>query len=265
LVALAFAGVGGAVVKYTIFTIQNNQGARLSGTDVYCYNTILPGVRSFACDRHGVPGRSYGIAISKSGVDALHYFSATSNNATLVRRFNNQGSAGQTGAKVTLLHAGDQVTVAGSGLTCAVSSGNGPRTVVCGKGNAQSPTPGTYAFGIADAAAIVFKAAPNGTPTLVARKAQPRLSGAGIPDSIAAARRLTVAAGAMLPVAGTHVVCLVNEIKQTFKVICGLVTSPTAQTYITNTYFGAVSPALLLLGLQLPGKLALTVIRRAQP
>jgi hypothetical protein len=265
LVALAMAGVGGAMIKNTIFTIRDNHGARLSGTDVYCYSTHLPGLQSFVCDRHGAPGRSYGIAVNKSGVVALHYLSATSNNATIVRRFNNRSSAGQNVAKVVVLHAGDQVTVRGARLACAVSSGNGPRTVICGKGTAQTPLPGTYVLGIADAAALVFKAARNGTPTLVARKTQPELPGAGIPDSTAAARRLTVGAGAILPVAGTHVVCAVNEIKHAFTITCGLVTSPTAATYITNTYFGAVTHSELLLARKLPGNLSLTVIQRAQP
>jgi hypothetical protein len=265
LVALAMAGVGGAVIKNTIFTIRDNHGARLSGTDVYCYSTRSPGVQSFVCDRHGAPGRTYGIAVNKSGVVALHYFSATSNNASLVRRFNNQSSTSQTTARVVVLHAGDQVTVAGSDLTCAVSSGTGPRTIVCGKGNAHRPSPGAYAFGIADAAAIVLKARPNGTPALVAREAQPRLTGAGIPDSTAVARSLTVGAGTILPVAGTHVVCGVTEIKQTFTVTCGLVTSPKAATYITSTYFGTVSPSVLLLGRKLAGNKSLTVVQRAQP
>ena len=58
------AAVAGGVVRYTIFTIQNDRGARLSGTDVHCDKHYLAGVRSFPSpDRRGAPGRSYGDAV----------------------------------------------------------------------------------------------------------------------------------------------------------------------------------------------------------
>ena len=39
LVALALAGVAGAVIRLTVLTIGDGKYARLSGTDIYCLNT----------------------------------------------------------------------------------------------------------------------------------------------------------------------------------------------------------------------------------
>jgi hypothetical protein len=52
-VSLALAGVSGAVIRSTIFTIQPSHYARLAGTDVYCLNqeSQVKGFGRFFCGR----------------------------------------------------------------------------------------------------------------------------------------------------------------------------------------------------------------------
>jgi len=84
LVALIMAGAAGAVVRYTIFTIQTNQSARLSGTNVYCQHLLAqPYSNEFLCavwgPRHGVPN-AYGFYIAQGGLFAVRW---SSNGKTL--------------------------------------------------------------------------------------------------------------------------------------------------------------------------------------
>src|SRR4029077_4111181 len=112
-----------------------------------------------------------------------------------------------SGTTLIVLSPGDRVAVAGTGLQCTVSHAP-PRTIVCGIGTASRPTPGSYAFAVADNAALLLKALPSGQPTLVVEKRQPNLTGAGFPLTIKPPRARTARRNTALEVAGTHIVCL---------------------------------------------------------
>jgi hypothetical protein len=91
LVALASAGVGGAVVKYTIFTIQYQHFARLSGTKVFCVNSVNSHQqRAFLCSvslPRGVP-RTYLVAVGQAGMEVGRW-SATGSTPSTLRKFAN--------------------------------------------------------------------------------------------------------------------------------------------------------------------------------
>jgi hypothetical protein len=77
--ALALAGAGGAVIRYTIFTIKPSHYARLAGTDVYCLNqdSQIKSLARFYCGRRTNAARNDGWAYSNAvevyphGLDAL--------------------------------------------------------------------------------------------------------------------------------------------------------------------------------------------------
>jgi hypothetical protein len=76
LVALLAAGAAGAVVQYTIFTITPGNFARLSGTNVYCLNTVsTTSVRSFSCSNWMFAGAAHqlsgsrGVIVNEAGVE----------------------------------------------------------------------------------------------------------------------------------------------------------------------------------------------------
>jgi hypothetical protein len=70
--ALALAGAGGAVIRYTIFTIKPSHYARLAGTDVYCQHGINKTKQhAFTCvienGTHPTP-KTYTIVLGQPGV-----------------------------------------------------------------------------------------------------------------------------------------------------------------------------------------------------
>jgi hypothetical protein len=119
---------------------------------------------------------------------------------------------------------GDAVVVGGSKLNCMVSEAAGkPITLVCGEGPVGRPTPGTYAFALADTAALVLRSSATGRPELVARVAQPsKLPGAFPRPSDRPPRMLRLAVGRVFDVAGTDIYCGVTTENRSPSVTCGL-------------------------------------------
>lgn len=175
----------------------------------------------------------------------------------------NAGSR-SAGDVLVALNAGDRVSVSGTHLRCAVSSGL-PRTIVCGLGDEQKPFAGTYGFAVADHAALFLKASASGQPRLVLRKTQPKLVGAPFPSTSGAPRTRTVKLGTVLEVSGTHVLCLVTPDPPGLPaVVCGLHT-PRFDVFVYGAYLGVVTPRYASLQNK-PGHDSLTtVIRRKQP
>jgi hypothetical protein len=175
-------------------------------------------------------------------------------------------SRGSAAAPVTLA-AGDRVVVEGSRLTCAVSTGSGaanPTTIVCGEGNIASPSPGTYAFALADAAVLVLKASASGQPALVVRKEQPTAIGGPFPLSKrGASQSLRVAVGGVFVVGGTDVLCAVTKQSGEPSITCGLAAS--SGTFVVGSYAAVLSKRLVVLSRLLPNDVPKTITVVAQP
>ena len=165
------------------------------------------------------------------------------------------------------LAAGDRVVVPGSPLTCAVSTGSGaanPTTIVCGEGNIASPTPGTYAFALADAAALVLKSSVSGQPLLVVRKQQPTASGRPFAVSTrSVSQSIRVAVGGVFVVGGTDVLCAVTKQSGSPSITCGLAAG--SGTFVVGSYAAVLSKRLVVLSRLLPHDMPKTITVVAQP
>src|SRR5579862_2573407 len=120
------------------------------------------------------------------------------------------GHAGAAAGAPVLLRPGDKVVVRGSQLRCAVSTASSttsPRTILCGKGDVQSPAPGTYVLAFADAAALVIRSSPKRQPQLVAQKRQPSTTLTTKQSSRPSGKTFTVSPDTLLVLGGTDVVC----------------------------------------------------------
>ena len=169
-----------------------------------------------------------------------------------------------SGASVSRLYrlgAGDQFSVKGTSLHCAISAST-PITIVCGLG-AASPKPGSYAFAVADSTLLVLKASAAGAPVEVKNEPEPHGSGPLFPGSSAAAHTVTVGLNAVITVGGTHVFCAVErQSGQTF-VTCGPATANAS--FFVKSYVGAVSPSTLYVIQKLDQKRTRTVITKREP
>ena len=174
---------------------------------------------------------------------------------------------GRRSAAPVMLAAGDRVVVTGSRLTCAVSTGPGaanPTTIVCGEGNIASPPPGTYAFALADAAALVLKASASGQPVLVVRKKQPTALGRPFPLSTrGASQSVRVAIGGVFVVGGTDVLCVVTKQSGEPAITCGLAAS--SGTFVVGSYAAVLSKRLVVLSRLLPHDALKTITAVTQP
>jgi hypothetical protein len=89
--ALVVAGSAGALVRSMIFTIQYQHYARLSGTKVFCANSINSHKqRAFLCSvllPRGVP-RTYLVAVGQPGMEVGRW-SATGSTLSTLRKFAN--------------------------------------------------------------------------------------------------------------------------------------------------------------------------------
>jgi hypothetical protein len=166
------------------------------------------------------------------------------------------------------MRAGDQIVVTGSQLRCVVStasSASHPPTLVCGVGDVQSPLPGTYAFAIADKAALVIKSSAARQPELVVQEAEPAPKGMLFPvASSRAAATLKVGPGAILLVGGSDVLCSVSSQAGTPTLTCGLAAGGSG-TFIIGSYVGVISQHLALLSKLLSPDRFDTVFSKTQP
>lgn len=173
---------------------------------------------------------------------------------------------GLAAAPVTLA-AGDRLVVTGSRLACAVSTGSGaanPTTIVCGEGNIASPSPGTYAFALADAAALVLKASVSGQPVLVVRKQQPTASSRPFPLSTrSASQSVRVGVGGVFVVGGTDVLCAVTKQSGAPAITCGLAAG--SGTFVAGSYAAVLSKRLVVLTRLLPHGALKTITVVSQP
>jgi hypothetical protein len=97
LLALVFAGVGGAVVKYTIFRVNRGQWAALSGTNIDCRNELSLGpniVPGFNCILYGARpgsgpvGRTYELFVTVPAI-VIERLTPSGKGRTIVRSYNN--------------------------------------------------------------------------------------------------------------------------------------------------------------------------------
>jgi hypothetical protein len=170
-------------------------------------------------------------------------------------------------ARSITLRTGDQLVVTGSKLRCIVStaaSASHPPTLVCGVGDVQSPLPGTYAFGIADAASLVLKATATRQPTLVVEKDEPSTNGASFPAVSRPTKKYTVAPGTIVLLGGSDVLCSVSSQGGASTLTCGLAAGGSG-TFIVGSYVGVISQRLAVLSKLLPNNKVETIVARTQP
>ena len=166
-----------------------------------------------------------------------------------------------------LLRPGDKVVVRGSELRCAVSTASAttsPRTILCGKGDVQSPAPGTYVLAFADAAALVIRSSSKRQPQLVVQKTQPGTSLTTKESTRASGKTFTVNPDTLLVLGGTDVVCDVTTESGAPALTCGLFAGGKG-TFIVGSYVGVLSDKVALLSQLLAGNKVKTVFSHAQP
>lgn len=165
------------------------------------------------------------------------------------------------------LRAGDELVVSGTHLHCAVSTASGaphPTTIVCGEGDLESPLPGTYAFALADQAALVIKSSATRQPELVIREAQPAESRATPASPRRSARTVSVRPGAIVLIGGSDVLCAVSSQAGTPTLTCGLAAGGSG-TFIIDSYVGVLSERYALLTQLLSNSTFRSVVSRTQP
>jgi len=173
---------------------------------------------------------------------------------------------GRASAPVTLA-AGEQITVSGSRLNCIVSTGSSaahPTTIVCGEGNLLKPSPGTYAFAMADAAALVLKSSASSQPVLVAREAQPSsVSGVFPLAKHASSQSIRLGLGRVFVVGGTDVLCAVTEQGGGLAITCGL--AARAGTFVVGSDVALIAKRSVVLSRFLGHNKFKTITDVAQP
>lgn len=161
------------------------------------------------------------------------------------------------------LRAGDEVAVAGSRLTCVVSSGPGAATLVCGVGADGLPDPSTFAFAIADSAAVLLGASASGQPRLVGR----RLQTVTVPGVFPTPRRkpglVRVRSGDLFLVGGTDVLCVVARASGHVVVTCGL--AARGGSFLVGSVAALVSERVAVLSYVLPHDRIRRITARSQP
>jgi hypothetical protein len=175
------------------------------------------------------------------------------------------GSA-RSEVKVRLLRlaGGDQVTITGTSLRCAVSSAGGsPTTIACGPVDSSGPRAGSFSFAAADPALVVLKTSTSSTPVQVARRVQPSVPGAAFPGSVTGGRSLKGTVGTAMAVVGTHVYCTVASISARPSVACG--PGDGTGMFVRRAFVGIVSDNRLLVVRKLSETENVTVLTRHQP
>jgi hypothetical protein len=166
------------------------------------------------------------------------------------------------------MRAGDEIVVTGTQLRCVVStasSASHPPTLVCGVGDVQSPSPGTYAIAIADTGALVIKSSATRQPQLVVQEQEPTPKGALFPVAAnRAAATLKVSPGTILLVGGSDVLCSVSSQAGAPTLTCGLAAGGSG-TFIIGSYVGVISQRLALLSKLLSPDKFDTVFSKSQP
>jgi hypothetical protein len=153
-------------------------------------------------------------------------------------------------AAVPSLHPGDSVVVTGTKLNCVVSvaseASSQPTTLVCGEGPTGAPSPGTYAFAIADGGALLLKSSSAGKPELGARESEPStLPGTFPAGTSRKPRSIKVAVGKDFDVAGTDVYCGATSDGGVAAITCGLAYPKT--TFVVGSVVALVSSKAVIL------------------
>ncbi len=150
-------------------------------------------------------------------------------------------------------------------MVSTASSASHPPTLVCGVGDVQSPLPGTYAFAIADRAALVIKSSAARQPELAVQEAEPTPKGALFRfTSSRAPATFKVGIGTILLVGGSDVLCSVSSQTGTPTLTCGLAAGGSG-TFIVGSYVGVISQRLALLSKLLSSDTFDTIFSKAQP
>jgi hypothetical protein len=148
------------------------------------------------------------------------------------------------------LHPGDSVVITGTKLNCVVSIASEattqPTTLVCGEGPTGAPSPGTYAFAIADGGALLLKSSAKGKPELAAHETEPStLPGTFPAGTSRKPRAFKVAVGKDFDVAGTDVYCGATSDGGVAAITCGLAYPKT--TFLVGSVVALVSSKAALL------------------
>jgi hypothetical protein len=136
----------------------------------------------------------------------------------------------------TTLRLGDEFTVKGTPVYCAVAAAaKGPTTIVCGLGSPSAPKKGAYAFGVADSAVLLLATSAAGKDELAGKGLQPTGKTLAVfePTSRKTARVFSARSGALFVVGGTAVLCGVTIDGGTPGVTCGLAAS--AKSYVLDS------------------------------
>ena len=172
---------------------------------------------------------------------------------------------GLVSTPVTLV-AGDQVVVAGSQLNCMVSASSGaadPTAIVCGEGNLLKPSPRTYAFAMADPAALVLKSSASSQPLLVVHEAQPAIRG-GFPLSRrGSSESIHLGIGKAFLVGGTDVLCAVTNQGGGPSITCGLAAG--SGTYVVGSDVALLTKGSVIVSRFLGHNKFKTITDLAQP
>lgn len=174
-----------------------------------------------------------------------------------------QSTGERSGGKLLRLGAGDQMTVSGTSLHCAVSAAGGPTTIVCGEGSGQSPKAGSYAFAVADAALLVLKASASSTPQQIKREPEPAGAGATFPGPATTGKNFKAVVGTVATVTGTHIFCAVERLQAKTYVTCG--PADGSARFFVKSYVGAVSEHDIFVIRKLDQKRTKTVFQHQQP
>jgi hypothetical protein len=172
-----------------------------------------------------------------------------------------QSAHARPAGRLLRLGPGDQMTVPGTSLHCAVSASGGPTTIICGVGG-QSPRAGSYSFAVADTALLVLKASTASTPVQVKREAEPSGSGGTYPGpTTSGSYRAPV--GTVATVGGTHIFCAVEREQGKTYVTCG--PADGSARFFVKSYVGAVSQQDIFVIRKLDQKRTKTVFQHKQP
>lgn len=174
-----------------------------------------------------------------------------------------QSTGDRSDGKLLRLGAGDQMTITGTTLHCAVSAAGGPTTIVCGESSGQSPRPGSYAFAVANTTLLVLKASASSTPQQVKREVEPSGSGANFPGPATTGKSFRAVVGTVATVTGTHIFCAVQRLQAKTYVTCG--PADGSARFFLKSYVGAVSEHDIFVIRKLDQKRTKTVFQHLQP
>lgn len=176
------------------------------------------------------------------------------------------GASAAVATTPTTLRVGDEFTVKGSPIYCAVAAAaNSPTTLICGLGSPSHPKTSAYAFGFADSAVILLTTSATGKDELAGKGAQPTGKTLAIfqATSRKTARVFSARTGALFVVGGTAVLCGVTVDGGDPGVTCGLAAS--RKSYVVDSEFALITSREVVISKYLGGSTFKTLDAVKQP